>query len=210
MPSLHRAARVGIKDRNATGRQDRERFMASHDTPRSGDRPDIRLPDHRFRRAVQRRRPEVTEDPLLRGITCITTAALTLTVAAACGGRADSDQEGVRETTLTFHEQLARGDAGACKRLTADGRRQLDGRAKLFGLDGCDELVEAVAAEYSAADRRAMGELRIRKVTIDGDRATVRDQDVVVPAELDGQLEINDAPTVLRRERGDWKIEDLG
>lgn len=184
--------------------------MPSHNSPRSGDRFDIRLPDARFRRAVQRRRPEVTEDPLLRGITCITTAALALTAASSCGGRAGSDEDRVRETTLTFLEQLADGDADACDRLTADGRRQLDGRAKLFGLDGCDELVEAVAAEYSAADRRAMGELRIRKVAIRGDRATVRDHDITVPAELDGQLEINNAPTVLRRKRGDWKIEDLG
>ena len=184
--------------------------MPSHSNPRSGDRFDIRLPDACPRRAVQRRRPEVTEDPLLRGITCITTAALALSAVAACGGRAGSDEDRVRETTLTFHEQLARGDADACEHLTADGRRQLDGRAKLFDLDGCDELVQAVAAEYSAADRRAMSELRIRKVTIHGDRATVRDQDITVPAELDGQLEINDAPTVLRRERGDWKIENLG
>lgn len=147
---------------------------------------------------------------MLRHATSCITTALALGALTACGGGPSSDEDRVRETTLAFMEQLAEGDHDACDRLSADGRRQLEGRGRLFDLDSCEDVIDAVAAEYSEAERRAMGDLEIRKVTIRGDRASVRDQDVQAPAELEGQLAINDKPTVLRRERGDWKIEDLG
>jgi len=147
---------------------------------------------------------------MLRTTTLATAATLAATALAACGGTPPSDEEAVRATTLGFLAELAEGDEHACERLTNDGRRQLDGRAELLGLDGCAGIVAAIAAEYSDADREAMRELRIRKITIAGDRATVRDHDFEIPAELDGQLAIDDRPTVLRRQGGVWKLEELG
>jgi hypothetical protein len=147
---------------------------------------------------------------MLRGTTCALTTALALGALTACGGAPASDEDRVRETTLAFMAQLVDGDHDACEMLTADGRRQLEGRGRLFDLESCEDVVEAVATQYSDAARGAMKDLEIRAVTVRGDRATVRDQDILAPADLDGQLEINDRPTVLRRENGGWKIEDLG
>ena len=147
---------------------------------------------------------------MLRRTTCCITTALVLGGLTACGGSGASDADRVRETTLTYIGQLLDGDHGACRLLTADGRRQLEGRGRLFDLAGCDEVVDAVAAQYDDDARRAVKDLRIGKVSVRGDRATVRDQDIDIPAGLEGQMEINDAPTVLRQEDGDWKIEDLG
>ena len=147
---------------------------------------------------------------MLRTTTLATAAALAVTSLAACGGGPISEEDRVRDAALGFMVELTNGDTDACGRLTTDGRRQLDGRAELFGLDGCGAFVEAVAKEYSDADRKAMREMRIRRVSIRGDRAIVRDQDFAAPAALDGQLAVNDRPTVLRRTHGNWKIEDLG
>lgn len=147
---------------------------------------------------------------MLRRTACCTTTALALSALTACGGSPRSDADRVREATLAYMEHLLNGDHEACGLLTADGQRQLEGRGRLFDLEGCEDVVDAVATQYSDAARRAVKDVRIDNVVVRGDRATVRDQDIQVPAGLEGQLEINDAPTVLRRQHGEWKIEDLG
>ena len=147
---------------------------------------------------------------MLRRTTCCITTTVVLGALTACGDSGASDADRVRETTLTYIGQLLHGDHDACGLLTAAGRRQLEGRGRLFDLAGCEEVVDAVATQYDDDARRAVKDLRIGKVSVSGGRATVRDQDIDVPAGLEGQMEINDAPTVLRRENGDWKIEDLG
>lgn len=146
---------------------------------------------------------------MLRPSIIATSAALAVAGLSACGGTA-SDEERVRGVALAFMTELAEGDANACERLSDDGRRQLESRAELLGLDGCEALVVAVRNEYSDADRAAIRQLRIRRVSVKGDRATVRDRDVTVPDELDGQLAIDDRPLILRKHGADWKIEDLG
>jgi hypothetical protein len=147
---------------------------------------------------------------MLRSTTLATAATLALSALTACGGEPRSDEDKVRAQALDFMSELLHGDTDACDRLSKDGRRQVDSRAAFLDLDGCEAFVKEVEAEYSDADRDAVRKVRIRRVTIEGDRATIRDRDIVVPAELEGQVTLDERPVVLRRQRGEWKLEDVG
>lgn len=140
---------------------------------------------------------------------------ITLAVAAAgltaCGG-GTTDEAAVRQTMGDWFQRLGAGEgAAACRLLTDEARRDFEATAEeMIGQASCDAVSGFFSLGLTDAERDAFGDVQIRRTTITGDRATVRDEDVVIPAGLLPQAERDDEPTLLRKVDGRWLIEDLG
>jgi hypothetical protein len=146
---------------------------------------------------------------MTRRRTLAAAAALALSALPACGDNAATDARAEIETTLNgFMRAVAQGDgSAACARLAPAAREQFTREFAWTGA-GCDEAAELTASMMSDDEAEAADDLRVRRVRLDGERASVDDRDVVVPDAL--TPERNGRPTVFRRARGAWLIEDLG
>jgi hypothetical protein len=73
----------------------------------------------------------------------------------------------------------------------------------------CD-VIELASESMSDEERRATRGIRIRRVTVSGDRATIRNRDVSVPSGI--ATTGADGSTVLRKVDGawTWKLEHMG
>ena len=138
-------------------------------------------------------------------------AALFAGTLTACGADATSDADSVRATVHRFHGHIVDGDGQrACRMLTERGRREFV--AVNSGPDragDCASIAIAVGDMLSDAEKWALPRIIIRRVEIDGDRATVRNEDVVLPPALDTPGR-TDGRSVLVRDGGQWMIEELG
>ena len=139
---------------------------------------------------------------------------ITLAAAAsltACGGPT-SDEAAVRQTMSDWFQRLGAGEGdAACRLLTDEARRDFEATAKeMVGRASCDAVSGFFSLGLTEAERDAFGDIEIRHVAVTGERATVRDKDVAIPAGLLTQAEGDDEPTVLREIEGRWLIEDLG
>ena len=140
---------------------------------------------------------------------------ITLAAAAAgitgCGG-STSDEAAVRQTMTDWYQRLGAGEGDAACRLLTDGTRRTFERTaeELVGQASCDAVAGFFSLGLTEAEREAFGDVEIRRATVDGNRATVRDQDVVIPPGLLAEADRDDNPVVLRKIGGAWRIEDLG
>jgi hypothetical protein len=141
-----------------------------------------------------------------------TTTVLSLLVFAvsACGGSSSEDPTAAVEAAFNaLGRDLAAGDGDAvCRGMGERAQTQLRSATAFDGPTSCEEAVEVAASMMPEDDKAAMDDFRFRRVRLEGNRAEVLDEDVVVPPNLDRDR--NEDPMVFRRVDGTWRIEDLG
>ena len=145
-----------------------------------------------------------------RPITLALSATLALAglTATACGNEDDADR--VRAALGRYFSALGNGDGKqACSMLTSNGRRSLL-ENRMLVVDDCEDALEWEVALWPSAERIAVKKIAARKVSIRGDRATVRDEDVRLPSAIADADARDEHPIVLRRTPSGWKIEDVG
>jgi hypothetical protein len=139
------------------------------------------------------------------GATGALLAATALTF-SACGEQSEADR--ALGAVRTWHAALTTGDAAsACGQLTDNCRRSFELDADPLGLLTCHEVVEMVAEAMTDTERRALRRIKVRKIEVHGDRATIRNKDVDVPPGL--QQTAEDGRTILRKVGGRWKLDRL-
>jgi hypothetical protein len=139
---------------------------------------------------------------------------------AACGSRSaeplSADAARAAGVVLSFDIHLARGESeAACRLLTDRAKRQLARSLALpdLGRDpqgGCLMAAQLATDSWSAAERRAIPRIRIRRVDVDVDQATVPIDAVEFPKELEHLRADGEHPNRLVRVDGRWLLDDLG
>lgn len=136
-------------------------------------------------------------------------AALAVSVLiAGCGGGGSSgnDASKVEQTVTTAFHALAAGDgATLCGLATPAGQRTL---ASALPHSNCANVIKLVSLHLTAAEKAALQSVKIKKVTINGDHATVSDADLTSSrGSLKGFIRSGSAPTRLTRQSdGSWKL----
>ena len=116
-------------------------------------------------------------------------AGLATLAAAALAGCGATDEERAKETVRDYLQALADGNSRrACDRLTPDAQRRLEAswaaRAPGIGATSCPELVELIADTIAPEDADRLTEVEFERVTVEGDRATVRPRGASEDAQL--------------------------
>lgn len=131
-------------------------------------------------------------------------AALTLLVvgsivAAGCGGSdATSDAEQIRDTVSAYATAFADGDGKqVCERLTARAQKEIVGQGKVLGgtSSTCEQTIKQIASAISDADKKSLREIKVTKLTVDGDTATLQ------------AGAGNSANTRMRKVDGEWLVD---
>ena len=112
-------------------------------------------------------------------------AVMATSVLAGCGA---SDEEQAADTVRTYLEAFVDGNGQrACEQLTdAVQRRIVDGfseGAPSAGITSCEQAIGAIADQRSTQLAEPV-EIKVERVTVDGDRATVRMRGATDDAEL--------------------------
>ena len=130
--------------------------------------------------------------------------ALAGVTATACGQ--DDPAEGVRKTMHRLLVAIADGDGKRACALVSD-RAQRAFEEGLFG--NCVATLTWASSSLPDPEKRMLRKAKVGAVNVEGDRATVRDQDIHVPPGYEGVFDSD--PAVLRRTAsGEWQIEDMG
>ena len=174
----------------------------------------IRVPDRPRARALPDDRDHLvrSEDPLTRTKSLVVaTAAVGLATAVTVFAIDDDGTGGeagkAAATAEAFYHHVADRDGeSTCELMTPAGRADFEGLAA--GLLPCEDLV--VDLSITDRDREVMRGIRIRHVTVRGDRATISPRDVTMPGGADRlRLFPDDHPATLRRVGGRWLLEDV-
>ncbi len=131
------------------------------------------------------------------------TAALAVT---GCGGGQGADIAKVKQTIQRAFVALADGHGSAfCALATPGARAEL---ARTTPGASCPQVVGSISRQLSSEVKLALRHARVRTVSVDGDRASVRARDITSRGgTLTGFLQQSAAPTKLvRRSDGSWKI----
>ena len=134
-------------------------------------------------------------------------------VAAGCGD-SESEEDRVKGTVTGFFDDVADGQGQAgCARLTGSAVQELSASAFLLQAPAsCQEAVELASRQLGDEERKALKSAKVNRVTLEGDKATVADNDIVL--DLEGQSSVfrnNDPkPMQLEKSGADWKISSLG
>jgi len=132
-------------------------------------------------------------------------ATLVASVAlAGCGGTSDATK--VEQTVTRAFRALATG-AGAtlCSLATPAGQKTL---AAAVPHSTCENVIKLVSVHLTASQKAALESVKIKKVTISGDHATVSDADLTsAHGSLKGFIQSGSAPTKLTKQSdGSWKL----
>ena len=131
---------------------------------------------------------------------------LALSIAlAACGGQSADASHAAGTLTRAFHA-LASGDgATLCSLATSAGQKTL---AAAVPNSSCEKVVNLVSAHLTVKQKAALASVHVNKITVTGDRATVRAADISSDhGSFKGFLEPGSAPTKLAKQAdGSWKI----
>jgi hypothetical protein len=126
---------------------------------------------------------------------------------AACGSSSSSnDGAAVKQTMTRALHALATGDGTTlCSLATPAGRKTL---AAALPHQSCPSIVKLVSAHLSPALREGLASVKVKRVTISGNRATISDTDITSSqGTLQGFIQPNSPPTQLTKESdGSWKI----
>ena len=133
----------------------------------------------------------------------VAVVAASLVAVPGCGGSSDAD--GAKHAMTDFMAAIGKGDGKkACALADESGRQRLVQAAK--GKLSCEDLVAAIAARLPADVRTGLQNAEVKKVTVKGDRATIKDSDISAKkGKLSGFLE-SETPTKLVKQGGEWKV----
>ncbi len=133
-------------------------------------------------------------------------AAAALIGLAGCGGPSPADVSAVKTTVRSFLVAIADGDtARACALVTPAGQAGLAAAAGRRG-SPCASVVASASSQLSPAVRHALRGVEVRRVTIQGDRATVRDEDIATSTGNLSPLLRAGSTTKLVKSRGRWQL----
>jgi len=139
-------------------------------------------------------------------------AALALTglSATACGGESDADD--VRTVWLRAQVAVAKGDGHtACALMTKRAQHEVAMSDPLhWDAFDCPGVIALDAPDFTPAQLRAVRDLKVRRVSIDGNRATVRDQDIDFPQIFEDQVPERQPMVFRRGSDGSWKVDEVG
>ena len=123
------------------------------------------------------------------------------TLVAGCGG-GPSPEDGARGTVQRYLDALGRGDAAAaCREFTVQSQQKLAefGKAKLRQRHGsCTATIDAALHAPNGPQLRKLGDAKITRVVVKGDRAEVSVAGVGQRVQLvqgDGAWRIDSEPT---------------
>ncbi|MGB9183499.1 MAG: hypothetical protein WCB67_05490 [Solirubrobacteraceae bacterium] len=127
---------------------------------------------------------------------------------AGCGsstGLSADASHAANTLTRAFHA-LGTGDGGTvCSLATTAGRKSL---ASAVPHSTCAQVVTLVSAHLTTKQKAALGSVKVRKVSVKGNLATVRAKDISsTQGSFKGFLSANSAPERLSKQSdGTWKI----
>ncbi len=125
---------------------------------------------------------------------------------AGCGGSGSSDADKVKQALTRELSAIATGDTTtACSLATPSGQAKL---AKAIPGGTCKSVVALVSQHLSAQVKVGLRSAQIRRVTINGDTALVRDADITsTRGTLSGFIGPGSAHTMLKKQPdGSWKL----
>ncbi|HEY3727266.1 MAG TPA: hypothetical protein VGL51_08845 [Solirubrobacteraceae bacterium] len=129
---------------------------------------------------------------------------MSLTI-VGCGSGGSGDTGQVQQTLTKVLHALGSGDgATVCSLATKAGQNALANA----GHSTCQQVVKLVSDHLSPAQKTALENAKVGKVTIDGKHATVSDSAITTSkGSLKGFLQTGSAPTQLTKQSdGTWKI----
>jgi ketosteroid isomerase-like protein len=122
--------------------------------------------------------------------------------AVGCGGSdAKSDDEQIRDTVSGYAAAFADGDGKeVCDRLTERAQKEVIAQGKALGGDftTCEETIKQLTSVISSADKKALREIEVTKLTVKGDTATLQ------------AGAGNGATTRMRKVDGEWLVDGTG
>jgi hypothetical protein len=125
---------------------------------------------------------------------------------AACGSA--SDVQKIKETVTRQLAAIANGDGKtACSLATESGRKQLEGG----GGASCEQVVAFLSRMMAGSLKEGLRTVRIKRVTINGDNATIQDADITSRrGNLVGftQAGASTQTTLVKQSDGSWKVSD--
>lgn len=140
----------------------------------------------------------------------IAATALAGLAALGAGACAGSEEDAAKQTLLSYHRYLNAGDGRrACQLLSSGYKRLAVEEAALIdpGISTCEQLVAQVASSMDERERLLRANVRIGRVRVEGDRATIAPQDIEWPKDLvTDDDELSDEPVVLVKQHGAWKV----
>jgi hypothetical protein len=131
-------------------------------------------------------------------------AVVVSSVLTGCGGSSDASK--VTETITRAFHALATGDgATLCSLATEAGQKTL---AAGVPHASCEDVVKLVAVHLTASQKAALESVQIKRVEINGDRATVSDAALAsTRGSLKGFINPGSPPTRLTKQSdGNWKL----
>ncbi len=113
-------------------------------------------------------------------------AVMATSVLAGCGA---SDEEQAADTVRSYLEAVVDGNGQrACEQLTDAVQRRIVDRfsegAPSAGITSCEQAIGAVIAYVRSTELAEPVEIKVERVTVDGDSATVRMRGATEDAEL--------------------------
>ena len=145
--------------------------------------------------------------PSVRWRILATAVTIGCSLAGCAGGEVRGDSPPAA-ATRAFFAGIAHGDqAATCRGLTRSAVEDLRDDLLLWD-SSCGELVQFIHDALTPRQRAALLQLKIRRVTVHGDRAEIADRDLDAPSVL-GKSVDDGHPIQLMRIGGRWKITSL-
>lgn len=139
--------------------------------------------------------------------------AVGMLAASGCTER-DSEEAEVESVLTTFLADAAdgRGDE-ACRVLTGNAVRYVATVGALAQTEAsCPEAVETLSGLFAADEKEALKSADVKRVSVDGDRATIAREDIELEYQGESRLfpRAPGAQVVLLKTDDGWKIDSLG
>ncbi len=132
---------------------------------------------------------------------------LIVVVVAGCGSSHSSSNSGdvakIKSTVTRAFAAIASGDAAtACSLATPAGQSTFE---KLLGASSCTKAVAEIGSVLTPQMKAALKSAQVKKVSISGNTATIKNSDITAPQANIGALPL--PPTVLvKQPDGSWKL----
>jgi hypothetical protein len=132
---------------------------------------------------------------------------LAVALLAGCGGSSHSgnsaDVAKVKQTITRALAALADGDgATACSLATPTGQATLE---KLVGASSCQAAIDSLAGQLPASIKAGLKNVTVKKVSITGTTASVKNSDITAPQANIGALPLPPT-TLVKQSDGSWKL----